>query len=52
MIAQFIEQFGELKVILTGGDLKYFEKSLKYNIFASANLVLVGLNHILDFNEL
>lgn len=52
MIERFISQFGELKVILTGGDAKYFEKNLKYDIFASANLVLVGLNHILDFNEL
>lgn len=52
MIESFIKQFGELKVILTGGDANYFEKSLKYDIFASANLVLVGLNHILDFNEL
>ncbi len=52
MIALFTEQFGVLKVILTGGDAKYFEKSIKYNIFASANLVLIGLNHILDFNEL
>jgi type III pantothenate kinase len=52
MIDKFVEQFGELEVILTGGDAKYFEKSTKYNIFASANLVLEGLNHILDFNEL
>jgi len=52
MIERFISQFGKLKVILTGGDAKYFEKNLKYDIFASANLVLVGLNHILDFNEL
>lgn len=52
MIERFVAQFDELKVILTGGDAKYFEKNIKYNIFASANLVLVGLNHILDFNEL
>lgn len=52
MIESFIKQFGNIKVILTGGDAKYFEKTLKYNIFASANLVLIGLNHILDFNEL
>lgn len=51
MIERFVDEFGQLKVILTGGDANYFEKSLKYDIFASANLVLVGLNHILDFNE-
>ncbi len=52
MIADFSEQFNDLKIILTGGDAIYFEKSLKYNIFASENLVLQGLNYILEFNEL
>jgi len=52
MIERFLGQFGKLKVILTGGDAKYFEKNIKYDIFASTNLVLIGLNHILDFNEL
>lgn len=52
MTQSFVNQFEDLKIILTGGDAIYFEKSLKYNIFASENLVLEGLNHILDFNEL
>ncbi len=44
-------QFPELKVIISGGDYKYFDKSLKNNIFASPNIVLTGLNRIHDFNE-
>ncbi|NOR86607.1 MAG: type III pantothenate kinase [Bacteroidales bacterium] len=52
MIQSFSESFKNLKIILTGGDAKYFEKSLKNNIFASENLVLMGLNYILDYNEL
>ncbi len=38
-------------VIITGGDLFFFEKELKNSIFANPNLVLIGLNEILDFNE-
>ena len=41
-----------LKIIFSGGDIKYFDKRLKNNIFALPNIVLVGLNVILDFNEL
>jgi len=42
--------YPDLKVILTGGDAKYFEKTLKNNIFAIPNLVLAGLKLILDYN--
>lgn len=52
MIDAFQNQYDGLKIILTGGDVFYFEKSLKYDIFASENLVLQGLNYILDYNEL
>ncbi len=39
-----------LKIILTGGDHNYFDKRLKIKTFAAPNLVLEGLNLILDFN--
>lgn len=52
MIEAFQNQYDGLKIILTGGDVFYFEKSLKYDIFASENLLLNGLNYILDYNEL
>ncbi len=43
-------QYNDLKVILTGGDVFFFEKKLKSNIFVEPNLVFIGLNRILDFN--
>lgn len=43
--------YPEMIVVLTGGDHNYFDNKLKNNIFALPNLVLEGLNVILDFNE-
>jgi len=40
-----------LKIIVSGGDYKYFDRSIKNNIFATPNIVLKGLNRIHDFNE-
>ena len=37
-------------VLITGGDCFYFEKALKNSIFAHPNLVMIGLNEILDCN--
>ena len=42
--------FGRLQVLLTGGDANYFAKSLKTQIFVNQNLVLLGLNKILNYN--
>ena len=39
-----------LYVFLTGGHAFYFEKRLKNAIFAVFNLVLIGLNRILEYN--
>jgi len=39
-----------LKVLLTGGDSKFFENKLKNTIFVISNLVMVGLNRILIHN--
>ena len=52
MISAYIDLYNDLKIILTGGDTYSFEKSLKYDIFSSPNLVLQGLNDIIDYNEL
>lgn len=43
-------QYPDVKVILTGGDVNFFEKRLKNSIFADQNLILKGLNVILDYN--
>jgi type III pantothenate kinase len=50
-IERIISDFGESKVLFTGGDTSFFEEHLKFTIFASPNLVLVGLNEILKFND-
>lgn len=44
------QRFHPLKVILTGGDADFFAKNLKTKIFADPDLVLVGLNKILQHN--
>ena len=41
----------ETIITVTGGDCFFFEKELKNSIFANPNLVLIGLNEILDYNE-
>ena len=38
-------------IIFTGGDAIYFEKRVKFPNFADSNLLLVGLNKILNTNE-
>jgi len=50
IINEFREQFNPLKIVLTGGDCIFFEKNLKNSIFVDSNLVLKGLNQILEFN--
>lgn len=50
IIEKYRQLFPDLKIILSGGDTYYFDKNLKYNIFANSNLVLEGLNMILDYN--
>lgn len=40
----------KLTIILTGGDTKYFEKLLKNYKFVSHEIILLGLNNILEFN--
>ena len=43
-------QYPDLKIILTGGDIKFFVKKLKNIIFVHSNLNLTGLNRILEYN--
>ncbi|MDR0618381.1 MAG: type III pantothenate kinase [Bacteroidales bacterium] len=46
-------RYGGLTVLITGGDLIYYEKYVSgiYRIFATPNLVLQGLNEILQYNN-
>ncbi len=50
IIDKYKERFTDLKIIITGGDAIYFDKNLKNNIFANSNVVLSGLNMILNYN--
>ena len=49
-IEAYKEQFVDLEVILCGGNLDLFETKLKESIFVRPNLVLYGLNRILEYN--
>ena len=50
IIEQYKQQYPDINVVLTGGDVKFFEKRLKNSIFADQNLILKGLNEILEYN--
>ena len=50
IIHQYELKFHDLQVVLCGGDALFFENKLKASIFASPELVLVGLNSILIYN--
>lgn len=51
IINQYNNSFSPLKVMISGGDYKYFERLVKSDIFAAPNIVVFGLKYILDFNE-
>lgn len=51
IIESYILVNNQLRVLVTGGDYKYFDKLLKYKTFAAPNLVFIGLKGIMDFNE-
>ncbi len=50
IINQYKLQFPDIKIVLTGGDSDYLAKRLKNSIFTHQNLVLIGLNNILNYN--
>ena len=50
LITRYQQEFAGLKVILCGGDARFFENKLKAPIFALPELVLSGLNSILIHN--
>lgn len=49
---RFQKQFGDIQVIVTGGDGAFLNKNLAIEkIYFEPNLVLIGLNRILNFNK-
>jgi type III pantothenate kinase len=51
-ISRYIQQYEDLKVVITGGDIKLFDFEPKNRIFADEFLVLKGLNEIAMYNEI
>lgn len=50
IIDRYRAKYPDLQVILCGGDGPFFENMLKASIFASPDLVLIGLNRVLIHN--
>jgi len=50
-INTLINKYNGLRVILTGGDASVFDRNLKNTIFVVPNLVLEGLNTILEYQK-
>ncbi len=50
IIDDYKRQYPDILVLLTGGDSEFLAKRLKNSIFAHQNLVLKGLNDILNYN--
>ena len=49
-IAQFTLKNPNLKVVMTGGSARLFESKIKSDIFVAPEIVLVGLNRVLEYN--
>ena len=50
IINKYLLNYANLQVVLTGGDADYLGKQLKNRLFADQNLLLYGLNTILNYN--
>ena len=50
-ISEIQKKNSNLSVFLTGGDVFFFEKTIKSSIFVVSNLLLMGLNEILRYNK-
>lgn len=49
-IENFSAKYPDIEIILTGGHTKYIESQLKNRVCVDINLVLKGLNRILNYN--
>jgi type III pantothenate kinase len=50
MIERYLTKYPNMQVVITGGDSDYLCKQLKNRFFANQNILLYGLNSILNFN--
>tara|TARA_R110002049_G_scaffold101964_4_gene247260 strand:+ start:85 stop:813 length:729 start_codon:yes stop_codon:yes gene_type:complete len=51
IIDQYVVNYSDLTIILTGGDTKFLFNQLKNTIFANSDFLLEGLNFILEYNS-
>lgn len=51
VIEEYLRNYPDLTIVVTGGDTEFFAKRLKNRIFAHPQLILYGLNEILIFNS-
>lgn len=51
MINRYIYDYPDLHVYITGGDAEYLCKQVKSRFFANPDLLMIGLNTILEFND-
>jgi type III pantothenate kinase len=50
MIARYRDAYQGLVAVVTGGDAPYLSAQLKSRFFTNQNILLVGLNAILNYN--
>ncbi|MBP7496783.1 MAG: type III pantothenate kinase [Bacteroidales bacterium] len=50
-IREYNNKYKDLIVILSGGDYNFIKDKIKFRIFAVPNIVLIGLNIILNYND-
>lgn len=50
-VESYLSRYKEYKVLFTGGDAFYFAKKIKSPIFVVRNLIVVGLNAIVEYNQ-
>ncbi len=51
VISHYKQDFEDLTVILTGGNVHFLRDRLKNSIFANSNFLLEGLNYLLEYNH-
>lgn len=52
MIQYFNDLYGNLTIVLTGGDATYFERLLNNHNFVAPEITVLGLNTLLEFNHI
>lgn len=50
LIEAYLSEYNQGRIVLCGGDARFFESRIKHPIFVVPELVLIGLNTILQYN--